>query len=98
MIIISKISYYYYLKDMLCNCYSLYRLKLVVHCIRHPELLANDLVAWEPDARRGETRRGRPVNVTKGCWDKHIRGTVNPDAGQGYMEEDICSRSDVAPN
>ena len=30
------------------------------HCIRHPELLANDLITWEPEARRGETRRGTP--------------------------------------
>ena len=30
------------------------------HCIRHPELLANDLVTWELEARRGETKRGRP--------------------------------------
>ena len=33
------------------------RLKLVGHCIRHPELLANDLVTWKPEARRGETKR-----------------------------------------
>ena len=74
MIIISKISYYYYLKDMLCNCYSLYRLKLAVHCIRHPELLANDLVAWEPDARRGETKRGRPRQsyLSTLLWDVGI--------------------------
>ena len=38
-----------------------------------------------------------PVNVTKGCWDKHKRETANPDARQDYMEEDICGRSDVAP-
>ena len=36
------------------------RLKLAGHCIRHPELLANDLVSWEPEARRGETKRDRP--------------------------------------
>ena len=35
-------------------------LGLAGHCIRHPELLANDLIKWEPEARRGETRRGRP--------------------------------------
>ena len=37
------------------------RLKLAGHCIRHPELLANGLVSWEPEARRGENRRGRPI-------------------------------------
>ena len=36
------------------------RLKLAGHCIRHPELLANDLITWLSEARRGETRRGRP--------------------------------------
>ena len=36
------------------------RLKLAGHCIRHPELLANHLITWEPEARRGETRRGGP--------------------------------------
>ena len=30
------------------------------HCIRHPELLANDIATWEPEARGGETKRGRP--------------------------------------
>ena len=27
------------------------RLKFAGHCIRHPELLADDLVTWEPEAR-----------------------------------------------
>ena len=36
------------------------RLKLGGHCIRHPELLACDLVTWEPEAQRGEAKRGRP--------------------------------------
>ena len=29
-------------------------------CIRNPELLANDLVTWEPDARQEGTKRVRP--------------------------------------
>jgi len=36
------------------------RLKLAGHCVRHPEILANDLVTWEPGAGHGETKRGRP--------------------------------------
>ena len=32
------------------------RLKLAGHCIRHPELLANDLVTWEVEARRGRPK------------------------------------------
>ena len=36
------------------------RLKLAGHCIRHPELLANDLVTWEPEARRDEAKRDTP--------------------------------------
>ena len=36
------------------------RLKLAGQCIRHPELLACDLVTWEPEAQRGEAKRGRP--------------------------------------
>ena len=55
-------------------------------CITHPKPLANDLVTREPEARRGETK-----------LDKQKRGTANPDAGQGYTEEDICGRSDLAP-
>ena len=35
------------------------RLKLAEHFIRLPKLLANDLVTWEPEARRRETKRGR---------------------------------------
>ena len=36
------------------------RLKLAGHCIRYPELLVNDLVTWESEARQGETRGGKP--------------------------------------
>ena len=39
---------------------GLRRLKLAGHCIRHPELLARDLVTWEPEAQRGEAKRDRP--------------------------------------
>ena len=28
--------------------------------MRRPELLANDLVSWEPEARRDEAKRGTP--------------------------------------
>ena len=69
--------------------------------LRHPELLADDLVTWEPEARRGETKRGRPrqsyLSMLLRDVGKHKRGTANPDAGQGYMEEDTCGRLDVAP-
>ena len=36
------------------------RLKLTGHCIRHPEVLACDLVTWEPEARSGKAKWGRP--------------------------------------
>ena len=36
------------------------RLKLAGQCVRHPELLACDLVTWEPEAQRGDAKRGRP--------------------------------------
>ena len=36
------------------------RLNLAGHCNKHFELWANDLVAWELEARRGESKRGRP--------------------------------------
>ena len=36
------------------------RNNIVTLVLRHPELLADDLVTWEPEARRGETKRGRP--------------------------------------
>ena len=34
------------------------RFKMVGHCIRHPELLASDLVLWEP--MHGRAQQGRP--------------------------------------
>ena len=34
------------------------RLKMAGHCIRHPELLANDLVLWE--LMHGRAQQGRP--------------------------------------
>ena len=51
------------------------RLKLAGHCIRHPELLVNDLVTWEPKARQGETKRGRPGNDIMDHY--HITSVVN---------------------
>ena len=39
------------------------RHKLARRCIRHPELLACDLVTWEPEAQRGEAKRGRPKQL-----------------------------------
>ena len=62
------------------------RLKLAGHCIRHPELLANYLITWEPEARRGETRWGRPRQnyLSTLLRDVGIKsGTANPDAGPG---------------
>ena len=55
------------------------RLKLAGHCIRHPELLANDLITWEPEARRKETRRGRP-------WQSYL-STLLRDVGINSKEE-----------
>ena len=53
---------------------------LAGHCIRHPELLANDLVTWNLKQGEGRPKGAElPVNDTKGCWDKHS-GTANPDA------------------
>ena len=34
------------------------RMRLVGHCVRHPELTACELVLWEP--RHGKKSRGRP--------------------------------------
>ena len=63
--------------------------------------MADDLVTWELEASRGEAKRGRPrqsylSTLLRDVWI-NTRGTANPDAGLGYMEEDICGRSDLAP-
>ena len=58
-------------KDKISNAYILHgnlpsdrirsrRFKFAGHCIRHPELLACDLITWEPEAQRGEAKKGRP--------------------------------------
>ena len=44
------------------------RLKLAGHCIRHPEFLANDLVTWEPEARRMEAKR---VNLGRATCQRY---------------------------
>ena len=44
------------------------RLKMAGHCIRHPKLLTNDLVTWEPEARRMETKR---VNLGRATCESH---------------------------
>ena len=75
------------------------------HCIRHLELLANDLATWEPEARRGEAKRvdqgcKLPVNVTlrdAGINTKEEQRTLMRDRDIWRLEEDICDRSDVAP-
>ena len=74
-------------KDKVSNKYVIYgklpklsdrirswRLKLAGHWIRHPELLANDLVTREPETRRGETKRGRPRQsyLSTLLWDVRI--------------------------
>ena len=51
----------------------------------------------ERGGKKGLTIAELPVDANKGCWDRNKRGTANPDAGQGLMEEDICNRSDLVP-
>ena len=47
----------------------------------HPELLAydHDLVTWEPEAQRGEAKRGRP--------EQSYLSTLAMDVGTGIKEE-----------
>ena len=57
------------------------------HCIRHPELLACDLVTYESEAERG-AKRGRPMlsylsTLIRDVGTKNKRGTANPDKGEG---------------
>ena len=59
------------------------RLKLAGHSIRHPELIASDLVLWE-------------LATFICCWDRKQRGTASPDPGQVNMEEDIRFGSDFS--
>ena len=59
------------------------RLKLVGHCLWHPELPASSLVLWEPTHRRKS--QGRPaktiVDTKGGHWyGKHWQAK-DPDAG-----------------
>ena len=55
------------------------RLKLAGHCIRHPELIANDLVLWKPEIVCGTARQGRP---------KETYGSMLlRDAGQNNKEK-----------
>ena len=49
------------------------RLKLAGHCIRHPELLACNLVRWEPEAQRGEAKRGRPKQTLTSKTKEELR-------------------------
>jgi hypothetical protein len=52
---------------------------LAGHCVRHSEVLANDLVVWEPGARHGNTESGRP---RKSCLNTLLR-----DVGINSKEE-----------
>ena len=49
------------------------------------------------EGQERQTKAKLPEHVTEGCWDKLKRGTANPDAGQGYMERDVFSRSELVP-
>ena len=55
------------------------RLKLAGHCIRHPELIANDLVLWKPEVVCGTARQGRPKET--------YVSMLLRDAGQNNKEE-----------
>ena len=66
--------------------------KMAGHYIRHPEPLANDLVTWEPEASRGETKRGRPRHCYLPTNFRHV-GIPKEE-----LQTDICGRSDLAPN
>ena len=60
------------------------------HCIRHLELLANDLITRGPEvSRQGSAELLVNVTNTNRCWDKynHKRGTANPDAGYTYSRD-----------
>ena len=50
------------------------RLKIAGHCIRHPELIASDLILWEPKNVYGGTQKGRPKTnfVSTICRDVGI--------------------------
>ena len=63
------------------------------HCIRHPELLAGDLVLWE--AMHGRAEQGRPRQSYLSMLLKEVG---NPDAGQEYMDGVIWRRSDLVPS
>ena len=69
------------------------------HCIIHPELLASDLILWEP--MHGSAQQGRTRHCYLSILLKEVRpnsrGNANPDARQGYMEEVIWRRSGLVP-
>ena len=53
------------------------RMGLAGHCVRHPELVASDLILWEP--KHGTRSRGRPATT-------HI-DTLRSDIGLSNTDE-----------
>ena len=68
------------------------RLKLAGHCIRHPELVASDLVLWEPSDVRGRAHRGRPKATYVATLQRDV-GTENKDELRSLMlDRDIWKK------
>ena len=64
------------------------RLKLAGHCIRHPELIASDLVVWEPDSVLGRAQRGRPRASYVSMLLKDV-GTENKEELRALMRDRV---------
>ena len=62
------------------------RLKLAGHCVRHPEILANDLVLWEPEVGSGETKRGRPKQSYPSMLLRDV-GTISKEELRTLMRD-----------
>ena len=68
------------------------RLKLAGHCIRHPELVASDLVLWEPSDVRGRAHRGRPKATYVATLQRDV-GTENKEELRSLMlDRDIWKK------
>lgn len=60
------------------------RLKLAGHCIRHPELIASELVLWEPSNGRGKAQKGRPKTTYITTLQRDV-GTENKEELRALM-------------
>ena len=79
----------------LSNKLQNWRFKMAGHCIRHPELLASDLVLWEP--MHGRAQQGRPRQSYLSMLLKEVGTNSKEELRTLMWDKDMDGLLDLVP-